>query len=298
VEKKLIYSFQIVGLNNFTRLKAINLWNIGEQRKQALLVSQLNALNGNGSSLGGLGALMMQRGYSGLGGLEQQAHSGALPTASVDSFGFGLGFGMGGALSRGFIPNADLAQQSLLLGQSQLGLRKAAISPEQLAMREGGVEHTGGKGTFPQKLHQMLSDLEKEEGGKDIASFLPHWRAFSIHNPKEFVEKIMPKYFRMSRFSSFQRQLNLYEFQRITDGPDKGAYFHELFLHGRPMLCTQIKRNKRKCAAAAAIPNQFPLSPGVGVFAMPGVNNGAAQADVKPTTADFNSLSGRSGGST
>jgi hypothetical protein len=50
----------------------------------------------------------------------------------------------------------------------------------------------------------------------------------------------------MSRFSSFQRQLNLYEFMRITDGPDKGAYFHELFHRGRPVLASQIRRNKIK----------------------------------------------------
>lgn len=104
----------------------------------------------------------------------------------------------------------------------------------------------GRTGTFPQKLHQMLSDLEREEGGTDIASFLPHGRAFAIHKPRDFVKLVMPKYFRMSRFSSFQRQLNLYEFQRITDGPDKGAYFHDMFVHGRPHLSTMMKRNKIK----------------------------------------------------
>lgn len=56
----------------------------------------------------------------------------------------------------------------------------------------------------------------------------------------------MPKYFRMSRFSSFQRQLNLYDFQRVTEGPDKGAYYHELFVQGRPILSTMMKRNKIK----------------------------------------------------
>lgn len=79
----------------------------------------------------------------------------------------------------------------------------------------------GRTGTFPQKLHTMLSDLEGQEGGTAIASFLPHGRAFAIHKPRDFVKHVMPKYFRMSRFSSFQRQLNLYDFQRITEGPDK-----------------------------------------------------------------------------
>ena len=104
----------------------------------------------------------------------------------------------------------------------------------------------GRTGTFPQKLHQMLSDLEREVGGVHIASFLSHGRAFAIHKPRDFVKHVMPKYFRMSRFSSFQRQLNLYEFQRIAEGPDKGSYYHELFVQGRPILSTMMKRNKIK----------------------------------------------------
>lgn len=123
-----------------------------------------------------------------------------------------------------------------------------AAEPENTAMHIPNMDRRrkGRTGTFPQKLHQMLSDLEMEEGGSDIASFLPHGRAFAIHKPRDFVKDVMPRYFRMSRFSSFQRQLNLYDFQRITEGCDKGAYFHDLFVQGRPVLCTMMKRNKIK----------------------------------------------------
>lgn len=44
----------------------------------------------------------------------------------------------------------------------------------------------GRSSTFPLKLHQMLLDLENQEGGRAIASFLPHGRGFQIHRPKEF----------------------------------------------------------------------------------------------------------------
>ena len=44
----------------------------------------------------------------------------------------------------------------------------------------------GRSSTFPLKLHQMLLDLEKQEGGTAIAAFLPHGRGFQIHKPKEF----------------------------------------------------------------------------------------------------------------
>lgn len=46
----------------------------------------------------------------------------------------------------------------------------------------------GRTGTFPQKLYQMLMDLENEECGTNIASFLPHGYAFAIHRPTEFTQ--------------------------------------------------------------------------------------------------------------
>jgi hypothetical protein len=97
------------------------------------------------------------------------------------------------------------------------------------------IHKMGRVGKFPLKLHALLKDL-KEQGRSDIAAFLPHGRAFVIFNTAEFAKSIMPLHFRMSRYSSFQRQLNLYDFQRITEGPDKGAYHVRHYLH----LCCVI----------------------------------------------------------
>jgi hypothetical protein len=94
---------------------------------------------------------------------------------------------------------------------------------------------------FPEKVHRMLSEAE-ENGNEDIASFFPHGRAFAIHKPEKFVRDILPIYFRQSRMSSFQRQLNLYGFTRIASGPDEGGYYHELFLKERPGLCVHMQR--------------------------------------------------------
>ena len=125
---------------------------------------------------------------------------------------------------------------------------QSTITSLPTALQGMGTVKKGRTGAFPKKLYQMLMDMEAQPGGTAIASFLPHGRSFVIRDPKEFTAKVMPRYFRMSRFSSFQRQLNLYEFHRVTDGPFKGSYCHELFIRGHPELCASIKRNKNKSA--------------------------------------------------
>jgi hypothetical protein len=94
---------------------------------------------------------------------------------------------------------------------------------------------------FPEKLHRLLQEIEKD-GNDDVISFYSHGRAFGIHDTEKFVSDIMPRYFKQSRLSSFQRQLNLYGFKRITSGPDAGGYYHELFLKGRPNLSLHMRR--------------------------------------------------------
>ena len=96
------------------------------------------------------------------------------------------------------------------------------ILPTLAKKGRGGVSSM-----FPTVLHHMLEDAEKL-GFDDVVSWLPHGRAFHVHQPEKFVTDVMPKYFRHTRLSSFQRQLSLYGFTRLArKGPDRGAYYHE-----------------------------------------------------------------------
>ena len=56
--------------------------------------------------------------------------------------------------------------------------------------------------------------------------------------------QVLPRHFRHNKLTSFQRQLNLYGFQRISKGADAGRYFHPLFRRGRPDLLGSIKRER------------------------------------------------------
>jgi len=74
--------------------------------------------------------------------------------------------------------------------------------------------------------------------------WMPHGRSFKIHKQKEFAEIILPRYFVMTKKSSFLRQLNLYGFNRFSAGPDQGSYYHEKFLRGMKFLCRRMTRQK------------------------------------------------------
>ncbi len=112
----------------------------------------------------------------------------------------------------------------------------------------------GGVSTpFPLKLHEMLENVQSD-GYEEIVSWQPHGRCFVVHKPKEFVE-LLPSYFKLSKLASFQRQLNLYGFQRLTRGRDRGGYYHELFLRGMGFLAHSIQRIKVKGTGVRARSN-------------------------------------------
>jgi hypothetical protein len=136
---------------------------------------------------------------------------------------------------------------------------------------------------FPLKLHDMFENVDAD-GHSHIVSWQPHGRCFVVHKPKEFV-KLLPNYFKLSKLPSFQRQLNLYGFQRLTRGKDRGGYYHELFLRGRQFLAHNIQRIKVKGTGvrARSNPEQEP-----DFWAMPWVEAGSssnAAANATPAQA-------------
>jgi len=114
---------------------------------------------------------------------------------------------------------------------------KRAHSPTQSSSSNPGIQ-------FPWKLHNMLNNAEAE-GYNTVVSWNGN-NGFKVHDKDAFVANIVPKYFSQTKYRSFQRMLNMWGFQRIREGPRKGAYVHQNFRRGEPELCNRMKCEKIK----------------------------------------------------
>jgi hypothetical protein len=104
--------------------------------------------------------------------------------------------------------------------------------------------------TFPEKLHRLLIESESEGRGH-IASFMPSGKSFRIYDRKTFLEEVAPLYFRIMKFSSFKRQLYLYDFQFVESGDEQGSYFHPYFLRDDPDALHKVRRVTKGFVARA-----------------------------------------------
>ncbi|KAM3573953.1 hypothetical protein VYU27_004081 [Nannochloropsis oceanica] len=91
--------------------------------------------------------------------------------------------------------------------------------------------------TFIRKLYQMVTNENN-----DIIAFTPDGLSFHVKDPARLESEILPKYFRHSRFQSLVRQLNFYDFKKISKERVIWIYRHKLFQHHKPHLLDELKR--------------------------------------------------------
>lgn len=91
--------------------------------------------------------------------------------------------------------------------------------------------------SFPLKLYDVIAIADPK-----VIRWINNGTAFKVFDTKAFEESLLPLYYRHSKITSFQRQLNLYGFKRMTKGEDAGAYCHPKFVQGERDQVKEIKK--------------------------------------------------------
>jgi len=105
---------------------------------------------------------------------------------------------------------------------------------------------SGNDEQFPYRLHRLLDDAETN-GFQHVISWSPSGHSFHITSKATFEAEVMPKYWSSSKYKSFQRNLNMWGFQRLrAKGPEHGNIASPFFIRGSPSLCMNMTRIKNK----------------------------------------------------
>ena len=101
------------------------------------------------------------------------------------------------------------------------------------------------KGEYPNFLLKLYQILENESY-KDIIHWTEDGKYFIISNLHDFTEQILPKYYKHNNYSSFIRQLNMYDFHKKKSGQNEHVFHHQNFIKDRKDLLKLIKRKSKK----------------------------------------------------
>ncbi|KAJ2583734.1 Heat shock transcription factor, partial [Coemansia sp. RSA 1836] len=121
-----------------------------------------------------------------------------------------------------------------------------------VARRGGGNLHRSITVTpFLNKLYRMVDDGSSD----DLIRWSEDGNSFVVLRHEEFAKEVLPRFFKHSNFSSFVRQLNMYDFHKvphlqqgglIADGPEAESweFSNGNFQRGQPDLLHFIRRKK------------------------------------------------------
>mmetsp|Transcript_19334 Transcript_19334/g.44054 ORF Transcript_19334/g.44054 Transcript_19334/m.44054 type:complete len:239 (-) Transcript_19334:173-889(-) len=125
--------------------------------------------------------------------------------------------------------------------------------PSNTKVPHKSYPRTGKRGVpqqFPRRLYEMLEVESSSQSSQDFDKKIIRWsksgRAFKISDTKTFAEILLPRYFKTSKFSSFQRNLNLYGFSKVRRGPDADMYAHPSFIRGSPSNLSELRKENTR----------------------------------------------------
>ena len=121
----------------------------------------------------------------------------------------------------------------------------SSINQSKKETSEFHIEKYKKKSEYPNFLLKLYQILENKEY-KDIISWGDDGKYFIVKNLHDFTENILPKYYKHNNYSSFIRQLNMYDFHKRKGNPNENIFEHNNFIKDRKDLLKLIKRKSKK----------------------------------------------------
>lgn len=116
----------------------------------------------------------------------------------------------------------------------------------------------GSESQFPGKLYDLL-EYAASSGLQSVISWVRNGTALMVHDPDKLV-KILPEFFGQTKYRSFRRQLNMWHYHRIMEGPHRGAFMHPCFIRGNKQLINYMSRSAYASEPSLAVA-ETPASP-------------------------------------
>lgn len=133
-----------------------------------------------------------------------------------------------------FKPQMETQEQRL----SSPNIEQVNPDLKQPAKHQGGTNTTVNIPSFLVKTYDLVSDPSSNE----VICWNPEGNGFIVLQVNKFSEEILPKYFKHNNFSSFIRQLNMYDFHKTRNAQNQQCFQHSLFLRDDRDSLKDIKR--------------------------------------------------------
>jgi hypothetical protein len=104
------------------------------------------------------------------------------------------------------------------------------------------MEKRKGNSNLPTSFLQKTFDMVSNEELRKVVSWSEDGSAFIIRDVSEFTDKVLPRYFKHNNYSSFVRQLNMYDFHKVRVDSQENAFLQPLFRRDCRHLLSDIKR--------------------------------------------------------
>ena len=116
--------------------------------------------------------------------------------------------------------------------------KKSTMTPPKITRQR---RNRRSSNQFPGKLHDLMAYVD-ELDLHHIITWVQYGNGIYVRDADKLLD-VLQLFFGQTKYRSFIRQLNFWHFERVLEGPEKGAFVHPFFLRGNRAMCSYMSRH-------------------------------------------------------